>query len=136
MASPRVLLRQPYGRDSDSIDSFPFEELTGDAVHERYLWGNPAFFCGYLLADAFKAEGWEAGFTGAGEVGGVPVHKFRQDGETKVKACAEAWLTDRAAEVIERQGIMPFQSVKGRDAVRLVNMRSIAQPTKSLPMGS
>ena len=125
LALPRFLLRQPYGKDSDPIESFPFEELPGDPPHEDYLWGNPAILGGYLLAAAFQAEGWEMQTSGYGEVGDLPVHKFKQDGETMVKPCAEAWLSDRAGEAISKRGLTPVLSIKGRDMVRLAGLQSL-----------
>lgn len=131
---PRFLLRQPYGKSSDPIETFPLEELSDGSPHEAYLWGNPALVCGRLLAEAFGAEGWEMSADGSGEIGELPVHKFKQEGETQVKPCAEAWLSDRAAEVILKQGIMPLLSIKGRDAARLVRLQSISSPPKSLSL--
>ena len=125
LALPRFLLRQPYGKDSDPIESFPFEELPGDPPHEGYLWGNPAILGGYLLAAAFQAEGWEMQTSSYGEVGDLPVLKFRQDGEVMVKPCAEAWLSDRAGEAISKRGLTPILSVKGRDMVRLAGLQSL-----------
>lgn len=132
LALPRFLLRQPYGRESDPIEAFPFEEMSAELLHESYLWGNPCVLCGYLLAQAFQAEGWDMQARGSGEVGELPVHKFKQNGETKVKPCAEAWLSERAGEVIRQQGLMPLLSIKGRDAVWLANMQSLHTPPCSL----
>src|SRR6202035_176342 len=56
LAMPRFLLRQPYGKGSDPIESFEFEEMTTLPEHESYLWGNPAFLCGLLFADSLAAE--------------------------------------------------------------------------------
>ena len=53
---PRFLLRQPYGKSSDPIETFPFEELPAKPEHQSYLWGNPVFLCGRLLAEAFTAD--------------------------------------------------------------------------------
>jgi type VI secretion system protein ImpC len=128
LALPRFLLRQPYGKDSDPIEAFPFEELPADLPHENYLWGSPAVVCGYLLAEAFQAEGWAMPGAGSGELGDLPVHRFRQEGETTVKPCAEAWLSERAGEAIRQKGLMPLLSVKGRDAVHLAGMQSIRLP--------
>jgi type VI secretion system protein ImpC len=126
LALPRFLLRQPYGKDSDAIESFPFEELPGGPPHESYLWGNPAILCGYLLAEAFQAEGWKMQASGYGEFGDLPVHKFKEDGETKVKPCGEAWLSERAAQAMLSKGLMPVLSVRGRNAVRLEKLGSVA----------
>src|SRR5260221_13265479 len=42
LALPRFLLRLPYGKNTDPIDAFAFEELPEGSAHEGYLWGNPA----------------------------------------------------------------------------------------------
>lgn len=126
LALPRFLLRQPYGKESDPIDAFPFEELPGDASHEAYLWGNPSILCGYVLAAAFQAEGWEMRASGYGEVGELPVYTFEEDGETKAKPCAEAWLNERASAAMIGKGLMPVLSIRGRDAVRVAAIQSVA----------
>lgn len=127
LALPRFLLRQPYGRQSDPIEAFAFEEMSADTQHEDYLWGNPALLCGYMLAEAFRAEGWQMQPTGFGEVGDLPVHKFKEKGETTVKPCGEAWLSQRAADAIVARGMVPVMSIKGRDAVRVGPMRSLCK---------
>ena len=73
--------------------------------HESYLWGSSAILCGYLLADAFATDGWELDARHRGEIFGLPMHKFTADGEIHVKPCAEAWLSDKAAEAILNRGI-------------------------------
>jgi type VI secretion system protein ImpC len=131
---PRVLMRQPYGKGSDPIDRLSFEELAGESAHESFLWGNSAFVCGYLLADAFRAEGWSMETGGYGELDGLPIYKFASDGETTVKPCAEAWLTERAGERILGHGLIPILSIKGRGAVRVAGLQSVALPPKPLEL--
>ena len=129
LAMPRFLLRQPYGKGSDTIEAFPFEEMSTLPAHESYLWGNPALLFGHLLADAFAAHGSEMELHGGGgEVRGLPIHKFTRDGETHVKPCAEAWLSERAAAAILTHGIMPVLSIRGRDAVQLLTLRALSSP--------
>jgi type VI secretion system protein ImpC len=132
LALPRFLLRQPYGKGSDPIESFPFEELPADPPHEGYLWGNPAILCADLLAEAFRADGWDMRPTGYGEVSDLPVHRFSTRGEIQVKPCAEAWLTERAGELILARGLVPVLSVKGKDAARVANLRSVRSPAAAL----
>ncbi len=128
LALPRFLLRQPYGKDSDPIEAFPFQELEPDAPHDSYLWGNPAVVCAYLLASAFQDEGWGMRPCGPGELGGLPVYTFREGDETRIKPCAEAWLNNRALERLRESGLVPLASIKGRDAVRLVEFQSLRSP--------
>jgi len=132
LAAPRFLLRQPYGKTSDPIEAFPFEEMPANPGHESYLWGNPALLCGHLLATAAADEALEAEYEEGGEVGGLPLHKFTSDGETQVKPCAEAWLNDRAAAAILSHGIMPVMSIRGRDAVQVLTLQSLSDPPAPL----
>ena len=107
-------------------------QLPPGSSHESYLWGNPAFACGYLLARAFQSEGWDLNPGAGGELEGLPLHKFKEDGETAVKPCAEAWLSDRSAEALLARGFIPVQSIKGRDAVRVMRLQSVTG--KALPV--
>ena len=132
LLAPRFLLRQPYGPDSDPIEAFAFQEVLADSEHETYLWGNPSVLCGDLLADAFAAAGWNFDTSGGGQICGLPVHTFTTDGETQVKPCAEAWLSERAANVILNRGIMPVESIRGRDAVEIKALQSFSIPPKPL----
>jgi type VI secretion system protein ImpC len=134
LALPRFLLRQPYGSGGEPIDSFSFEELSPDVPHEDFLWGNPAVLCVHALAAAFLAEGWAVSLNGFGEVEDLPVHRFKQHGETKVKPCAEAWMPESVSERIFSQGLVPVMSIKGRDAVR-VNLRPISSADAPLKLG-
>jgi len=133
LTAPRLLLRQPYGKGSDTIESFPFEELTPGMTHESYLWGNPAFACGHMLAAEFKKGGSSQRNFSGGELGGLPIHKFKEEHETVVKPCAEAWLTERAVEALRQRGVTALQSIKGRDAVRVTAFVSFANRSSKMP---
>jgi len=134
LALPRFLIRQPYGKSGDPIQTLPFEELTPGDSHECHLWANPAFLCGHLLLRSFASDGWDIELGGAGgEIGGLPVHSFRAGAEKETTPCAEAWLSEKAAEAILSRGLMPVLSVRGRDSVLLVSLRSIADPARALP---
>ena len=126
LAAPRFMMRQPYGKSGDPVETFPFEELPGKTAHESFLWGHSAIPCACAAIDAFQSGDTElAEFTG-GEISDLPVYKFNDDGEIAVKPYAEAWLTDRAVAAMLDQGVMPVVSVKNQNAVRLNHLRSIA----------
>ena len=132
LALPRFLLRLPYGAETDPIDAFDFEELPEGFPHERYLWGNPGVACACLLGQTFAQHGWGFRPGVLDQLGGLPVHAFKKDGESEMKPCAEAWLTDRAAERISGEGLMSLRSVKGSDAVQLFRFQSVADPPAAL----
>lgn len=132
LALPRFLLRLPYGRDTDSTEAFDFEEMPGPPAHEDYLWANPALACALLLANAFSDHGWEMHPGLRSEVGGLPLHVYKENGDTETKPCAEVLLTEEAVERTLEAGLMPLVSFKDRDRVRLARFQSVADPPSSL----
>ena len=132
LALPRFLLRLPYGKKTDPIESFDFEEMPEDPSHEDYLWANPAFACAGLLAQSFSEYGWQMRPGVHAQIDGLPLHVYERDGESELKPCGEALLTEDAAEWILEKGLMPLVSLKRQDAVRLVRFQSIAEPVRAL----
>jgi type VI secretion system protein ImpC len=132
LAFPRLLLRLPYGSDTEPTDIPGFEEFTANFAHEQYVWGNPAFGCAYALADAFRENGWDMQAGGFLELSDLPIHNYQRDGEKQTKPAAEAFLTDRAGSKIQDRGVIPLLSIKGRDAARFAGFHSIASSQKPL----
>lgn len=132
LALPRFLLRLPYGKETDAVSQFNFEEMSGSPEHDEYLWGNSAFLCACLLARAFAEDQWSMRPEEELEVNGLPLHVYNDQGESVAKPCAETLLTEQSALRILDTGIMPLASLKDSDAVRLVRLQSIAQPVKAL----
>ena len=132
LALPRLLLRLPYGKDTDPIETFSFEEMPDARIHEHYLWGNPAFACALLLAQSFDEEGWQMRPSRHLEIDRLPLHVFKVDGESEIQPCGEALITDETAESILEKGLIPLVSMKDQDVVRVVRFQSIADPLQSL----
>ncbi|MHC4332704.1 MAG: type VI secretion system contractile sheath domain-containing protein [Planctomycetota bacterium] len=124
---PRFLLRLPYGKSTESIEQFDFEELSGGADHEEYLWGNPAVVCACLLAAAFREAGWCLTNALPQELAGLPMHVYKSGGQTRVTPCAETFITERTALTLMDKGLIPLISVKGRDAVHVAQLQSVAK---------
>jgi type VI secretion system protein ImpC len=131
LAMPRVIGRLPYGRDTDEIDSFDFEELDM-SEHDNFLWTNPTLKCARLLAESFTGFGWNMRPDNRTDIGGLPVFSYKEDGENKMLPCAELLLPERSAEAILALGIMPIVSFRNRDMARLLRFQSIADPVAAL----
>ena len=132
LAAPRFLLRLPYGNETCPAETFPFEEMPAP-LHESYLWGNPIFVCMMLIGQAFSEYGWAMRPGMAAEIGGLPVHVYKDaDGDPQMKACAEALLTQRAAERMLEKGLIPIVSFKSQDRIRVAGFQSAAKPHKPL----
>ena len=132
LALPRVLLRLPYGKATDEVESFAFEEFSPARRHEDYLWGNPAYLCAGLIAQAFAEAGWSLQPGSQLDIGDLPAHTYREAGEARLQPCAETAFGERTAEAILQRGLMPLLSWKDRNAVRFVRFQSIADPLTPL----
>ena len=132
LALPHLLLRLPYGKNTDRIESFNFEELTGLPAHDDYVWGNAAFGCALLLGRSFEQSGWDMQPGDNLDIADLPAHTCQRDGEAQLQACGGAYLSERAGAAILRHGPMPLLSFKNRNAVRLLRFQSIADPVQEL----
>ncbi len=132
LALPRFLLRLPYGRDTDPLEVFEFEEVPGRVDHEHYLWGHASFLCVYLLGKTFIRNGWDFQAGIVSDVGGLPLHIYREDGESRARPCAEVVFNESTVGAILEMGIMPVLSYRDRDTVRLARLQSLARPLKCL----
>jgi type VI secretion system protein ImpC len=133
LALPRFLLRLPYGQETEPISAFTFEEMAGVPNHEDYCWGNPLFACLVLLGQAFSESGWEMRPGSIKNIEGLPLHVHpNKFGESITTACAEAWLTENAAERLLDEGLMPLVSYKDQDRIRLVRFQSLSSPLTPL----
>jgi predicted component of type VI protein secretion system len=99
---------------------------------ESYHWGNPAIACILLLARTFLEQGSEMDPGDERDIGDLPAHIYEYDGEKQLQACAESYLGERAGEAMLARGLMPFLSLKNRNAVRLLRFQSLAEPAQSL----
>ena len=50
LLAPRFMLRHPYGKKSDPISSFAFEEFSPNEGLRGMLWGHPAMLAASVLA--------------------------------------------------------------------------------------
>jgi type VI secretion system protein ImpC len=131
LALPRVLGRLPYGQNSEEIDAFRFEELP-ERRHEEYLWTNPAYACGRLLAQGFTHDGWEMEPGDHVDLGALPAHHYSEDGESRLQPCAELLLSEATMVAMLEQGLMPLVSYRNQNTAVLGRFQSIAEPLKPL----
>ncbi len=131
LVAPRFLLRMPYGRNTSPVERFDFEEQP-QPDHDGYLWGNSAFVVACLLGQTFSETGWNLGGRLYRDLNDLPAHIYEDDGESRVKPCAEILLIDRGVDRITDYGVMALQSFQDRGSVRLPRLQSLAEPMAAL----
>jgi type VI secretion system protein ImpC len=132
LVTPRVLLRQPYGKASDPIQAFAFEEFAGLPVHEEFLWGNGALVPALLAGRAFTARGWDMELGDEREIGDLPAYTFMRDGEREMQACGERYLTESELQGLLTAGLIPVASRRDRNAVVVIRFQSVSDPPAPL----
>jgi type VI secretion system protein ImpC len=129
---PRVLMRLPYGRDTQPVEAFNYEEGVDGSDHSKYLWGNAAYALGARLTEAFATYGWCAairGVEGGGLVEGLPVHTFRTDeGDVALKCPTEIAISDRREKELADLGFVPLVHCKGTDYAAFFSVQSCNKP--------
>ena len=132
MTIPRFLARLPYGRESEPLETFQFEEFDGVPDHDDYVWANSCFIAALLIAQSFSAYGWQMDRRFLQDIEQLPMHLYKLNGETVYQPCAEVLLTQNACERMMEYGLMPLVSYKNTDHVKLARFQSLSEPVSSL----
>lgn len=132
LAAPRLLLRLPYGKRSDPLEGFAFEEFDALPVHEEFLWGNGALAVALAVGRSFNARGWDFEPFDEREIGDLPAFTYMLDGERELQACAERYLSEEAGLALLAAGLMPLMSHRNRNALTVLRLQSLALPAQGL----
>ncbi|VAW57586.1 Uncharacterized protein ImpC, partial [hydrothermal vent metagenome] len=132
LALPRFLLRLPYGKKSDPVDAFKFEEMSENNSHNHYLWGNAAFLKLECLARNFNQHGWQMQLGEVFQTDNLPIHYYTDEGEIIGKPIAEIMLTEKGGEILRENGLTPIWSVRNQDYIRSTDYLSISEPVQNI----
>ena len=118
LLSPRFMLRHPYGKRSDPISAFGFEEFTANDGLRGMLWGHPAIVAACLLAAP----------TGKTlSIGDLPFHFFvDSDGDQVALPCTERLINADTAMRLGKEGIVALMAHKGQPELRLAGLDAVA----------
>jgi type VI secretion system protein ImpC len=107
------LLRAPYGKESDPVRDFPFEE-SGDPGP----WGRPAWLLGALVSASVVRTGWGVDFAGreaAEALEALPVRPFEVRPGEVVQIPLEKDLGEAAARALDEAGLLPIACRRNSD---------------------
>jgi type VI secretion system protein ImpC len=117
LLGPRFMLRHPYGKRSDPISAFSFEEFTASDGLRGMLWGHPALAAASILAAP----------TGKTlSMGDLPFYYFTDsDGDQVALPCTERLINTEVALRVKTFGICALLAHKGQPELRLAGMDAI-----------
>ncbi len=130
LTTPRFLLRLPYGRDTQPVKSFNYEEDVSQS-HDRYLWGNAAFAFATRLTDSFAKYRWCTniiGPMGGGTVEDLPLHQFESMGAIQTKIPTEVLISERREFELAEEGFIALTMRKGSDNACFFSANSVQKP--------
>jgi type VI secretion system protein ImpC len=125
LLSPRFMLRHPYGKKSDPISAFAFEEFTPEEGLRGMLWGHPALLAASVL-------GAPTGNTLS--IGDLPFHYVVDgDGDQVALPTTERLINLAAAEMLRRVGIDALMAHKGQPELRIAGLDTVNGDSIALP---
>jgi hypothetical protein len=127
LAAPGFLLRPPYGVGTKAVDKIAYEEYKTPKDAEHYLLGNPALFCGSLLAKSFTKKNWQFKPGADLEQDQMAMHVARDEDDEEVLVTVGAWLLQKQVDQMTKMGFMTLRGVKGRNHVQLARFLPLAQ---------
>lgn len=117
LLAPRFMLRHPYGKKSDPINAFAFEEFSADEGLRGMLWGHPALLAASVLA---------APTGNTLSVGDLPFHYVVDgDGDQVALPTTERLVNLAAAEKLRRVGIDALMAHKGQPELRIAGLDAV-----------
>ena len=132
LATPQILLRQPYGPETDPIDAFDFSELPTRPEMASFLWGNPAIGCAYLLARA-RAGDTDAIAPEDLEIEDLPAVLYDDGTGQALQPPVETLVGERAQQQIQASGLIAMLGHRNGNAVRCPDLSAVSsQPVRFL----
>lgn len=127
LMTPRFMLRWPYGKKTEPIESFKLEEFTKRSGLSGMLWGNSAFIAGLLIGQNFRDNGLSGMKLGSVlTVDEIPFYYYNDEhGDQVALPCTERLINVRTAQHVTSQGVIPALSIQGRSEMRLGGMHSV-----------
>jgi type VI secretion system protein ImpC len=116
LLGPRFLLRHPYGKKSDPISSFAFEEFSREAGLRGMLWGHPALLALYVLAQPGAQL----------VIDDLPFHHYVDEhGDSVALPCTDRLISVNVATALRGYGINAVMAHKGEALVRLSGLEAV-----------
>ena len=116
LLGPRFLLRHPYGKKSDPITAFAFEEFSRESGLRGMLWGHPALLALSVLAPK------GAPLT----IDDLPFHHYvDEDGDSAALPCTDRLIGTGAAFLLREAGINAVMAHKGEALVRFNGLEAV-----------
>ncbi len=129
---PHVLMRLPYGKNTNPVEGFDYEETVDGTDNSKFCWGSSAYAMAQNITNAFSLYKWVAairGVEGGGLVSDLPAFTYKtSDGDLAVKCPTEIAITDRREKELSDLGFMALVYCKDTDYAAFFSSQTTQQP--------
>ena len=128
LTTPGFMLRWPYGKKSDPIDPFEFEEFTARGGVSSMLWANGCFLAGLLLCKTCQEQGQSSIKLGSFmTMDDLPFYYYVDEhGDQVPFPCTNRLLSESLVAHVVAQQFAPVIGIKGKPEVRLGSFKSLS----------
>ncbi|MCH9644968.1 MAG: type VI secretion system contractile sheath large subunit [Gammaproteobacteria bacterium] len=139
LTMPRVLSRLPYGKDTNPVEEFDFEEAPKNKngkhapmPNNHFTWMNSSYVMGARMTESFFNNGWcteVRGAEGGGKVENLPAYIFQSDkGDFHLQCPTEVAITDRREFELDNLGFIPFCHYKNTNYAVIFGGQTTQKP--------
>jgi type VI secretion system protein ImpC len=131
MCLPRTLGRLPYGKDTQPVEGFNYEEHVDGSGHSKYLWVNAAYALASRMTNSFAEYGMCVAMSGVegGLVEGLPVHGLYPDQDGVADKCpTEVRISASRDMELSGLGFIPLVHCTGTDFAAFFSVQSAHKP--------
>lgn len=129
---PHILMRSPYGEESNPADGVKYEESVDGVDNSMFCWGNAAWAMAQRIMTSAMLYGWPAairGVEGGGLVEDLPYYTFKTtDGDVALKCPTEVAISDRREKELSDLGFLPLCHCKNRDYAAFFGSQTAQKP--------
>lgn len=124
LIGPRLLLRLPYGPETEPIDRFEFDEQPAEGSGD-YLWGNAAYAVAFVAGEACASLGHVAAVAKFAQLEDLPVHVARHGVDVASVGPTDRLVSDSEIERLADLGLIPLVGFRGRDTAFVARFQSL-----------
>lgn len=129
---PHILMRAPYGEDSNPAEGVKYEESVDGVDNSLFCWGNASWAMVQRVMNSALLYGWPAairGVEGGGLVEDLPYYTFKTtDGDVALKCPTEVAISDRREKELSDLGFLPLCHCKNRDYAAFFGTQTAQKP--------
>ena len=132
LTAPRVLVRLPWGPDTNPVEGIDFQEDVDGESPSKYLWGPSSWALAGQIMKSFAKYGWPSAIRGTesgGKIEKLPLHPFPSLSGAMITQCpTETTITDRREKELSDQGIVGVCHARNTDFAVIFSGATVNRP--------